>query len=61
MADYIKEVDHYEVIVESEAGKPFWHVEKEFFTEEEAVEYAKRAFECGFTVAVKEVDNVIFW
>lgn len=61
MADYVREVDHYDVIVQNKDGKSFWRVEKEFFTEEEAVEYAKRAFDCGLTVTVREVNNVIWW
>lgn len=58
MASFDREVDHYEVIVEDNG---MLYAEKEFFTDYEAVEYAKEAFNAGFTVTVKEIDNVIWW
>ena len=59
MANYDREVDHYEVIITNSMG--LLYAEKEFFAEEEAVEYAKRAFDSGFTAKVIEVDNIIWW
>lgn len=59
MATYDREVDHYEVIIRNENG--LIYAEKEFFTEEEAVEYAKKAFECGWNVRIVEIDNLVSW
>lgn len=58
MSIFDKEVDHYEVIVSDDLHI---YAEKEFDNEEEAVAYAKEAHFCGFTVSVREVDNIIWW
>ena len=59
MASFDREVDHYEVIVRNEKG--ILYAEKEFFSEEEAVDYARKAFQCGWDVRVVEVDNLASW
>lgn len=59
MLNFDREIDHYEVIVKNHKGQIY--AEKEFFMEEEAVEYAKNAFSCGFAVRVIEIDNIIWW
>lgn len=59
MANYTKEIDHYEVILQNYDG--ITYAIKEFFAEDEAIEYAKAAFNAQFTVTVKEVDNIIWW
>ena len=59
MANFDREIDHYEVIVKNSRG--ILYAEKEFFTEDEAVEYAKNAFNCGYTVTVREINNVVWW